>query len=71
MSRMTLRGVLWLLVRLWAVAVLVGLAVASVLAVTDTGSLGPEVGLWVGLAGFLVVALGMLVLVQVTRTDGP
>lgn len=68
---MTLRGVLWLLLRLWAVAVLVGLAAVSFLAITDTGELGPEIGLWVGLAGFLVVALGMLVLVQVSRDEGP
>lgn len=68
---MTIRGVLWLLLRLWAVAVLVALAAVSFLAVTGMGKLGPQIGLWVGLAGFLVVALGMLVLVQASRADGP
>lgn len=68
---MTIRGVLWLLLRLWAVAVLIALAAVSFLAVTGTGELGPQIGLWVGLAGFLVVALGMLVLVQASRADGP
>lgn len=68
---MNFRRAGWLLLRVWAVVVLVGLAVVSALALSGSGQLGPELGIWVGVGGFLVVALGMLVLVQMSRDSGP
>jgi hypothetical protein len=68
---MDLRRIGWLLLRAWAVLVLAGLAAVSALAVTGSGGLGPQLGIWVGVGGFIVVALGMLVLVQASRDSGP
>lgn len=63
--------IFWSLLRLWAVVVLLGLGVVSSYLLTGGGSVGPESGLWVGMGGFIVVALGMLVLVQMGRDSGP
>lgn len=61
----------WSFLRLWAVVVLLGLGVVSAYLVTGGGTLTPESGLWVGMGGFIVIALGMLVLVQMSRDSGP
>lgn len=65
------RRLFWTLLKLWAGVVLLGLAAVSVYLVTGGGTLEPESGLWVGLGGFIVVALGMLILVQMGRDTGP
>lgn len=61
------RRTLWALVRAWAVLVAAGLVAAGVLALRALDVIGPTVGIYVAVGGFIVTALGMLVLVQVTR----